>query len=260
MSLDSLPDEVLVKILYEPFVNDNPISTSIEAHDIYHAHLNCLEYWAEPRRNHGSECLNRLATQGITQRRPAISAHLLGVCKRWYRSGCPLFYRYNTFVVTQDDLAKFAKQIGGHNSTFLKAVNLTVHHQDLNPGEMMSLLPKTRFEHVETFNIILASRQSRLSLTSAGQGSPQDLVRWIKMRDNARYLRSVMYNQRKFLRGRVDCRGTRPLFAYCLHNTQLLCHDRLLDAEEDLYSIKGLNEEQASQCYDTDTHSGCCAR
>ena len=39
MSLDSLPDEVLVKILYKPFVNDDPITTSVEAHDIYEAYL-----------------------------------------------------------------------------------------------------------------------------------------------------------------------------------------------------------------------------
>ena len=194
MSLDSLPDEVLEKILYGPLVNDDPILTTIEAHAIYHAYLDCLEFFVEPRRNHSGEGLNKLTAQSITWRRPAISARLLRVCRRWYRLGCLLFYRYNTFVVMQNDLAKFAKQIGGHNSTFLKAVDLTVYHQHLNPGGTMALLPTTHFENVETFNIILATRQSRLSLTSAGHGSPQDLVRWIKMRDKARYLRSVIYN------------------------------------------------------------------
>lgn len=180
MSLDSLPDEVLVKILHEPFINDDPISTSIEAHEIYQAYLVSRD------QKHTEECLTSLSTQCFTQRRPVLSALLLGVCKRWYRLGCPLFYRYNTFAVMYYDLATFAKQIGVHNSVFLREVNLTVHYQDPHPGEMIPLLPKADFEHVETFSIIFARRNK--------QFRNQIFEQWSMMQEKTLDLKLTIYN------------------------------------------------------------------
>jgi hypothetical protein len=177
MSFDSLPDEVLVKILHESLVNDDPIPTSIEAHDIYQAYLVNIDRYSD------EECL---VTQGFTERRPVISALLLGVCKRWYRLGCPLFYRYNTFAVMHYDLATFAEQIGAHNSVYVREVDLTIHFIHPNLGNLIPLLPTTDIEHVETFNFIYAEHNEKFHR--------QSFPMWSMMRDTARKLRNVVYN------------------------------------------------------------------
>lgn len=196
MSLDRLPDEVLVKILHLALASDNPITTSIKAYNIYRTYLDCIALSSGPPQSHID--LNTQLSERPPRRELPISPLLLGTSRRWYRLGSLLFYRTNTFVIMHRELGPFAKQIGFHNSKSICSIELTIHHKDLKPIPKISLLNKGYYRQVGSVEVILSKRHKihRNDLTASQKAQEWTSVRYTMMK-KGRELRHNMEMQQR---------------------------------------------------------------